>query len=230
MKLRNILKKLLRYTLKIVLGFTAFILFYLFAAYCLSRITVDKEANTKEELAIYILTNGVHTDLVVPIKNELYDWSNEVKFGNTASKDSGYNFLAMGWGDKGFYLETPQWKDLKASVAFKAAFALGNTAIHATFYKTMKEGEKCRKIMISKEQYLRLTNYITASFQKDKDGHFMNIVTTAVYGKDDAFYEANGSYSMLHTCNTWANSGLKKSGQKCCLWTPFDTGIFLKYK
>jgi uncharacterized protein (TIGR02117 family) len=224
------LKKVLILILKIIFGFVAFISLYLLSAYCLSRITVNKEINSKEEVTIYILTNGVHTDLVVPIQSQLYDWSKQVLFANTISKDTNYNFLAMGWGDKGFYLETPEWKDLKASVAFKAAFALGNTAIHATYYKSMTEGENCRKILISKEQFQRLLNYITNSFKKDNNGHFINIVTKAVYGKDDAFYEANGSYSMLHTCNTWANSGLKTSGQKCCLWTPFDTGIFLKYK
>ena len=224
------MKKIFKIVLKAILGFIAFILLYLLSAWCLSRITINKEANTKEEITIYILTNGVHTDLVVPIKSELYDWSNEVRFENTTSKDKQYNYLAMGWGDKGFYLETPQWKDLKASVAFKAAFALGKTAIHATYYKAMTTRESCRKIMISREQYQRLINYITNSFQKDKNGHFMNIPTKAVYSNNDAFYEANGSYSMLHTCNTWANSGLKESGQKCCLWTPFDTGIFLKYK
>jgi uncharacterized protein (TIGR02117 family) len=203
---------------------------YLFSAYCLSRITIDKEANTKEEVTIYILTNGVHTDLVVPVTNEIYDWSQKVKFENTRAKNKAYKYLAMGWGDKGFYLETPEWKDLKASVAFKAAFALSTTAIHATYYETMKVGDDCREIQISKEQYRRLVNYITQSFQKDKDGYFKHIVTNAVYGMNDAFYEANGSYSMLHTCNSWANNGLKASGQKCCLWTAFDTGIFEKYE
>ncbi len=213
-----------------MLGIVAFVLLYLLSAFTLSRITVSKEFNTKEEVTIYILTNGVHTDLVVPIKSEIYDWSNEVKYVNTTSKDSVYNYLAMGWGDKGFYLETPEWKALKTSVAFKAAFALSTTAIHATYYKTLVESETCKKILVSKEQYQRLVNYIANSFQKDKEGHFINIVTNAMYNKNDAFYEANGSYSLFTTCNTWANSGLKTSGQKCCLWTPFDTGIFLKYK
>lgn len=224
------MKKILKGILTVLLGFISFILIYLFLAYCLSRITVDKELNTKEEVTIYILTNGVHTDLVVPIKSELYDWPKEVKFENTVSKDTNFHYLAMGWGDKGFYLETPQWKDLKTSVAFKAAFALGHTAIHATYYREMIISERCRKIVISKEQYQRLVKYITNSFQKDSNGHFINIVTKAVYGKNDAFYEANGSYSMVHTCNSWANIGLKECGQKCCLWTPFDTGIFLKHK
>lgn len=223
------MKKILKTIGKAIAALVGFVLLYLFSAYCLSRITVDKEANSKEEIAIYIKTNGVHTDIVVPVKTDQIDWSTEVKFSNTVSRDTSYQYLAMGWGDKGFYLQTPTWADLKFSVAFKAAFALSTTAIHATFYKTLQEDSACKKIMISREQYARLINYITSSFQKDENGHFINIKTNANYGKADAFYEANGSYSMFHTCNTWANSGLKASGQKCCLWTPFDTGIFLKY-
>ena len=94
----------------------------------------------------------------------------------------------------------------------------------------MVESASCKKIMISKSQYKRLIQYIQDSFKKDKADHFMVIKTTANYGNTDAFYEATGSYSMLHTCNTWANNGLKASGQKSCLWTAFDTGIFLKYE
>jgi uncharacterized protein (TIGR02117 family) len=223
------LKKGLKIIGKILLGFIGFILLYLASAYILSRITVDEESDAKDEVAIYILTNGVHTDIVVPVKNKLFDWSKKVLFENTIKKDSTAQFLAMGWGDKGFYLDTPEWSDLKASVAFNAATGLGNTAIHATFYSKMIESKTCKKILISEEQYQRLTKYITESFQKDATGNYINIITTANYGQNDTFYEANGSYSMFHTCNTWANNGLKSCGQKCCLWTPFDTGIFLKY-
>jgi uncharacterized protein (TIGR02117 family) len=84
--------------------------------------------------------------------------------------------------------------------------------------------------MISKEQYGKLIAYITNSLQHDAAGHTMHIVTNANYGDSDAFYEAKGSYSMFHTCNTWANNGLKSCDQRACLWTPFDKGIFQKYK
>jgi hypothetical protein len=72
--------------------------------------------------------------------------------------------------------------------------------------------------------------YIQNSFDKDVDGHFINIKTTANYGLNDAFYEAKGSYSLFCTCNTWANNGLKSCGQKAALWTPSDKGIFLHYQ
>lgn len=223
------IKKLLTVLLKTVLSLVAFVLLYLSAAFCLARITVDKEPNSKEEVAIYIRTNGVHTDIVVPVKNPQMDWSQEIKFENAKEVDASFQYLGMGWGDKGFYLDTPTWAQLKYSVAFKAAFALSTTAVHATFHKDIVESETCKKIMISAEQYQRLIAYISNSFQKDASGHFIHIKTNSAYGKTDAFYEARGSYSMLHTCNTWANNALKSCGQKACLWTPFDTGIFLKY-
>ena len=83
--------------------------------------------------------------------------------------------------------------------------------------------------MINKAQYSRLIQFISDSFQKDTSGNFINIITNENYGKTDAFYEANGSYSVFRTCNTWANSALKASGQKCCYWTALDSGIFSKY-
>jgi len=223
------MKKLFKYVGYTLLSIVTFILCYLLAAYCLSRIAVNREAGSASDVTIYIKTNGVHTDIVVPVKNEQRDWSKEIKFSNTKLNDTTMKFLAMGWGDKGFYLETPSWSDLTFRVAFKAAFALGNTAIHATFYDAILEDSACKKIMISNAQYARLISYISNSFKKDASGHFINIITKANYSARDAFYEANGSYSMFHTCNTWANTGLKNCGQKACLWTPFDTGIFLKY-
>lgn len=223
-------KKILLTSGKAFLVLIGLLVVYLSFAYVLSMITVQKEAGSKEEIPIYILTNGVHTDIVVPTQTAQMDWSREIKYVNTLSKDTTYPYLAMGWGDKGFYLETPEWKDLKASVALKAAFAMSHTAIHATYYKEMTESETCKKIMISAVQYERLVSYLSGSFRNDPDGHAILINTTACYGRSDAFYEANGSYHLFRTCNTWANSALKACGQTCCLWTPFDKGIFMKYQ
>lgn len=136
----------------------------------------------------------------------------------------------MGWGDKGFYLETPTWADLKVSTAVRAAFGLSTTALHTTYYKTMLESQDCRKIVISKKHYLQLVKYINSSFDMEQDGSPTLVQSDVRYGLSDAFYEAKGSYSLFTTCNTWANSALKSCGQKACVWTPFDTGIFALYE
>ena len=207
-----------------------FVLLYMLLAFILSVIPVNKqEGSVKGGISIYILSNGVHTDLVFPIKTTYIDWSQEIKFDHTKSKDTQMHYLAFGWGDKGFYLETPTWSDLKYSVAFKAMFFMGSSAMHTTFYKEMKENKNCIRIDLSGEAYQKLMVYIRESFQRDTTGNPI-LISGYHYGTDDSFYEAKGVYSLLYTCNTWSNNGLKAAGLQACLWTPFDKGIFYQYR
>jgi uncharacterized protein (TIGR02117 family) len=224
------MKKILKYAAYTLLTLIAFVLIYLGAAWGLSRITVKAENNTQPDIAIYLKSNGVHTDVVVPVRTETKDWTSRIAYKNTRSGDTTLSYIAFGWGDKGFYLETPTWADLKASTAFKAAFGLSTSAMHTTFYNDLSEGEYCIKLGVSKEQYQRLVAFIEKSLQNDPSGNTIAIGTDARYGNDDAFYEAKGNYNLFHTCNTWTNDALKAAGQKACWWTPFDKGIFYQYR
>ena len=222
----KIIKKLLKYTAIFVLS----LMTYLLIVTLLSFVSVnDGLVKSRKEIPIYILTNGVHTDVVLPLKSEHYDWTNQLKPEHTKAKDSTYQYAALGWGDKGFYMETPTWADLKASTALKAASGLSSTAMHVTFYKDLKESNSCKKLQISSDNYKKLILFINESFQT-KSGEFLKIETDAVYGKHDVFYEANGSYSLFYTCNSWANQALKAANQKAALWTISDSGIFRHYE
>lgn len=219
-------KLLLKFFLSIIL----LLLIYGLSAFILSIIPVNKnQSEHAKEYTIYIKSNGVHTDLVLPIKTDLKNWLEKIKFENIQSKDSTHHYLAFGWGDKGFYLDTPEWSDLKFSTAFKAAFNLGTSAMHTTFYKHIQENENCVKIEISKEQYQKLITFIEASFQYDSNGNPIFIEATT-YGKNDSFYEANRTYNLFYTCNTWANQALKRAEMKAAFWTPADKGIFYHYQ
>lgn len=224
-------KIILIYFLK-TLGFIlGIVVLYAILGYLLPFIEVSaKDDGEQKEIPIYIYTNGVHTDIVMPVKNELHDWSAKIPFANTTSKKSDYNYVGIGWGDKGFYLDTPTWADLKFSTAVKAAFWMSESAMHTSFYHTMTEASDCKKIMISKKQYTELVKFIDTKFDRDTNGNYILIPTKAVYSDNDAFYDAKGSYSFLNTCNTWANDALKAAGQKAAWWTPTDYGIFLHYK
>lgn len=224
------MKKIFKILGKILLGIVGFVVLYLVFAFALSRIPVNAtDADTRQDVAIYIKTNGVHTDIVVPIKTEYKDWSEKVRFSHIKSQDSTLNYIGFGWGDKGFYLNTPEWADLKFSTAFNAAFYLGTSAMHATFYKQIRESESCVKINISKAEYEKLIAYIEDSFQHDANGNPL-LINATTYGRNDSFYEANRKYHLFYTCNTWANNALKASDQKAALWTPSDTGIFCHYQ
>lgn len=212
-----------------LLGIISFFILYIISALSISKISVNSDVSQKDKpIEIFILSNGVHTDIVVPIKNEIKDWSKEIRFHQTKSKDSLVHYLAFGWGDKGFYLNTPEWSDLKASTAFNAAFGLSSSAMHTTFYKKMNENASCKKIKISAEEYQKMVTYISDSFHRDLHKN-VQWISGHSYGNRDAFYEAKGSYNLFYTCNTWANNALKIANQKASLWTVTDTGIFCHY-
>ena len=223
-------KKVLKCTGRFLMAFIALIGIYFLTAFCCSRITVNANPTNPKEIAIYVMTNGVHTDIVVPAVTEQINWTKEINYQNTLEADSTYQFLAIGWGDKKFYLETPEFSDLKLSNGLRAISGLSTSAMHTTYYKNIREDASCKKIMISHAQYKQLIEYILNSFKKDAAGHLINVKSNIHYDIGDAFYEAEGSYSVFKTCNTWANAALKACGQRSCLWTIFDTGIFLKYK
>lgn len=223
------MKKVLILLFKSLLALIIFLLVYAFFAFLIPYIGVNKkEISADKDVAIYIKTNGVHTDIVVPVKNEYKDWSEKIKFSQIKSQDSTMQFIGFGWGDKGFYLNTPEWSDLKFSTAFVAATGLGSSAMHATFFKQINENEDCVKIAISAEEYQKLINYIEHRFDKDDAGNPIWIDATT-YGQNDSFYEAKGSYNLFYSCNTWTNNGLKAINQKAALWTVTDRGIFQHY-
>lgn len=224
------IRKFLFATLKVIGAFILLIIIYLASAFGLSYLSVNSDfiPCEKDAVEIYILTNGVHTDLVLPFQNQYKDWSAFVNPATTKSgKPSAVN-VAFGWGDKGFYLNTKTWNDLKFSTAFNAMFYLSTSAMHVIFYGKLRETESCRKISIDKESYLKLVDYISNSFSKDSVGKSQQI-KGASYWNNDSFYEANGTYGLFFTCNTWANKGLKVANLKACVWTPFDKGIFYQY-
>jgi uncharacterized protein (TIGR02117 family) len=209
--------------------FLGLLILYGLAVVTLPLIQVNQSIEQKEEIEIYILTNGVHTDIVCPIRNDIMDWSSMIPLENTLSKQTDYQLASFGWGDKGFYLETPTWADLKFSTAFEAAFWLGETAMHVTFYRSLRESESCKKVKISRENYQLLVEYIKNSFELENE-KVKFIKTDMVYGQNDSFYDALGTYNIFFTCNTWANSALKAANQKAALWTATDSGIFRQYK
>ncbi|RYY10260.1 MAG: DUF2459 domain-containing protein, partial [Cytophagaceae bacterium] len=132
----------LRKTLKVI-GYTlggivVVAVVYVVAAFGLALVPVAAEPVPAggPRIAVYLMTpNGIHTDLILPVRTVQKDWSREIKYAHTTSRDSaGYNYLAFGWGDKGFFY-IPGWSDLTVPIAFRAAFHLGTSAMHTTFYQ-----------------------------------------------------------------------------------------------
>jgi hypothetical protein len=73
------------------------------------------------------------------------DWGKELPFDNTISKRYDFSYVSFGWGDKGFYLDTPSWAELQPSTAFVAAFGLENLPCIALIILRWKKVKIVRK-------------------------------------------------------------------------------------
>ncbi|WP_052072340.1 TIGR02117 family protein [Sphingobacterium deserti] len=214
-----------------LLGFILFGLLYFVADFVLSRIPATRApiAYAQNGVQVFLLSNGVHTDIVLPVQHKEMNWSKVFPYANTIGRDTTQNWIAIGWGDKGFYLNTPEWKDLKLKTALVAGLGIGETALHVTYYKELYENEHCRPTKITEAQYQRLIDYVMESIEKDSLGRSILIDTDAQYNDHDAFYEAIGAYSLLFSCNTWTNDALRYANMPAGIWTVFDRGILRHY-
>jgi hypothetical protein len=130
-----------RLLFKMLLTFITLLVVYFLTALYFSLVTVNTNFTEckKDAIEIYLLSNGVHTDIVVPLKNDQKDWTKFVSPASTQSGSSFARYVAFGWGDKGFYLNTKTWGDLKFKTAFNALFFLSSTAMHVSYYYQPKE-------------------------------------------------------------------------------------------
>jgi uncharacterized protein (TIGR02117 family) len=200
------------------------LLLYLFAAFIGMLIPVNPPRISEgNDIEIFVQTNGLHADLVLPSKNHIHDW--EALLPLSRQTRGQINYMAIGWGEKNFYLNTPTMSDLTFPTFVKALFIPSEAAMHIEHRRYRPpEGDDVSSIMISEEMYKALVDYILDYFVME-DGE-PKLYPERGYHDYDDFYAAHGKYHMFWTCNNWTNTGLKKIGVKNSLWTPMDWGVF----
>jgi uncharacterized protein (TIGR02117 family) len=165
---------------------------------------------TEDGIEIFVVSNEVHADIIVPVKTEVIDWSEEFSVANFESDVSAFSHVAIGWGDKGFFIGTPTWSDLKVSVAFNALLLPSETCLHVS-YTEPKYHQGAASVKVSPEQYKKLVFAIKETFARTETDDPIQIADAA-YGSTDTFFEAKGRYHLFNTCNSWVGYGLKKAG------------------
>jgi uncharacterized protein (TIGR02117 family) len=199
---------------------------YFLAALLLATIPANplwREA--KEGVTIFVRTNGVHTWIMVPKATAEMDWRPLVPGGHLRDPAWGAgDHVALGYGNRTFYLETPTWGDLTMKNAFLAAFGRGRSLVHADHDHQPRPNDWQRPITLSREEYRRLAGFLRASFQFDREGRTLPLIGRG-YGASDMFYEAVGPYSAFYTCNEWTGRALRHAGVRTGLWTPLSQSI-----
>ncbi len=153
---------------------------------------------------LYVVTHGWHTGLIVPATflNEVIPDLKE-RFGNTA-------YYEIGWGDKGFY----QAQEITTGLSLQAMFWSEGAIMHVVavpgspcaYFRRSEVIGTC----LTDEQMVALSTYLLNSFAHDRHGRLV-ILKPGIYGNSQ-FYDGEGRYYLLNTCNKWTAKGLQSSG------------------
>jgi uncharacterized protein (TIGR02117 family) len=222
---RRYVKLLLRAALIILLV----PLLYLAAAFFGGLIPVNASWQEPEEgVAIFLRTNGVHTWVMVPTVTPQMDWRPMIEAAHIKRPDLSGDYLAFGYGNREFYLNTPTWADLSPRTAFLALFGSGPSLVHVEHERDPRPDEYQSRILISHAAYGRLVSYLRKSIKLDARGRTVPVLGRG-YGATDIFYEAVGPYNAFFTCNEWTGAALRTAGVRVGLWTPFAQSITARF-
>ncbi len=201
------------------------VLYLLLALVGLIPVNNDFEP-TASGVEIMVTSTDIHADLVLPIRDEAIDWRAHFPPSDFVGDVNGATHMAIGWGNKEFYVDTPTWGDVKVGTVFRALFWPSDTCIHVSMSNRSAIPADARKTKISREQYRLLIDYVLGSFQRDEAGRFL-LINGGAYDTNDAFYYALGNYHAFNTCNCWVGRGLRVTGVKTGWFTPLPKTVAL---
>lgn len=173
-------------------------------------------------VTIFVRSNEIHTDLVLPVTCSVppIDWRRRFPpehFSRDVQQD---RFVAVGWGNRGFYVETPTWADFKLSQAAAALFWPSETVLHVEYLFDVAAGDDFHEVRLTHEQYAELVRFVESSIAGPAADGAAEPATTVTYGTSDRFYAATGRYHLFNTCNQWTGRGLARAGVPVGIWTP----------
>jgi uncharacterized protein (TIGR02117 family) len=220
---RERLERVLR---RITQGLLALLLIYA-SIVLIGLIPVNNDFIPPEDgIEIRIISTAVHADIIVPLVTDDFDWTELFPHELFPEDTQQATHLAIGWGDRGFFLETPTWNDLTLRTAAAALLWPTDSCIHATM---MSEGDwrgEGRAVRISRQQYRMIVQFIQRYLKRDETGGVI-VIPEITYGDDDVFVESRGRYHAVNTCNTWVGRGMKQAGIRTAWLTPMPRTMFI---
>ena len=213
--------RVLRWPGRIVAAVIGVVILYAAAALALGFIPADRDfQSTPGGTEIFVCSNGVHTDFVLPVATPVVDWSRRFPAQDFAGPLVGLDHIGIGWGNLDFYRSTPRWSDFKLSTALRALSGSGPSALHVQYRPGPGPSERCGRLTLDDAHYRALADYIDGSLLSSAAGDAA-IPAASGYGSTDAFYTAVGRFSLFKSCNVWVGQGLKAAGLPSGIWTPF---------
>jgi uncharacterized protein (TIGR02117 family) len=196
-----------------------FVALAVYTAAAFGALLLTPEASEPEDgVLVYACDNGVHTDLIVPAVAGGTDWRAPFGQRTFAAPVDSYDHVGFGWGSRDFYINTPTWADLDLATALKSVL-WDETVLHVEYRPRPAAGENCRQWLADPAAYQRVTAYIRNTLRQSAG---RPVQAAPGYGQRDAFFVANGQYTVLETCNQWTGRALRLAKAPVAPWTPYS--------
>ncbi len=215
-----------RWCRRIAWALLSVLLLYGTALLVLPRVAVNRDWQLPDAgVEVVVQSNGVHTDFIVPVATAEFDWSRHLPPSDFEAVDDRFRWISLGWGSRAFYLETPNWSDLRLATALRAVSGVAPTALHVSYRFTLPPlDDRARRVRLTPAQYRQLCDEVLATFACDAAGRVQRIDAPG-YTPYDRFYEAHDHYSAIVTCNEWTGARLRSIGVKVGVWTPLADDV-----
>ena len=168
---------------------------------------------------ILVGSNGVHTELVMPLVTPEKDWRADFPSADLPVPPPGATHVAVSWGEREVFLNTPTWWDLSPMTVLRIIGVGGEGLLHVSHYVRPAPSDDFRPLTLTPDEYRRLVAAIERSLPRGERVRYPG------YGPQDVFYEAPGEYTAANTCNQWTSDTLAAAGVRTGRWTPFAGGV-----
>ena len=177
---------------------------------------------------VFVRSNGIHTDIVMPARVGALDWLALIPPGHVRQPERARGWVAIGAGERAFFLETPRWRDFSLSTAAKAAYG-GDILLHVEHLARPRTDADSRPLTLRPDEYRNLWKAIRAHFKPGAGGLPIPLPGRG-YSDRDVFYEAVGRYDGVATCNEWTGRMLRKAGVNVGVWTPMPGALMWRLR
>lgn len=202
----------------LISGFVLLALLFVSGTVVPRPLTSPAEASVGGESQILLLANPIHTDIALPVDDEVRAAFADLVPSGLPVDMPGVEYLIIGWGGRSFYIETPTWGDIRPLPVLKA-LTIDRSVLHVSVAGPIDPAHpSVRPLTVTPEARSRMIAAIRESFVRD--GGLPVAIPGAAYGADDVFFEAAGAFNALIGCNTWTAAVLRAGGVRTGWWTP----------
>ena len=173
--------------------------------FLLAGVSHSWAAGEEATIPIYVINhNDWHTGIVIRKQDIPGDhWQERHTFRDV-------EFLEVGWGDHDYY-RTP---DPTVWMTLKAGLWPTDSVLHIIGFNLSVEGffsgSEIVELRVSLSGLERLSRFIEDTYARDALGRVIDL-GSGLY-ENSRFYQAQGKFHLLNTCNTWTAKAIRSAG------------------